>query len=455
MKTKITLLLLATLFVATGMQAEITCDGKLTVTEITSNSITVTWNKATSTSTPQNELKYSPYYIIGGTAVPFLTTLTDAGTYTYTELLSDTKYSLGIEVKDNSGQKGYYSVNDITTKFAIVPVTGVKFNQPPNFFTEGQAQTLDYIVSPANATNKKVTLTSSNPSVIAAISGTDLVAVVAISAGTATITITTEDGGFTDTRDVTVAIPVTGVWLNKTTLSLVRGEKETLVATVAPTDATNKTVTWSSDNPAIAHVDPGTGEIQAISAGSAVITAKTFNGDFTATCTVTITAPSKPVTGITLPTATLNMEKGDKITLTPTIAPADASIKGVSWTSSNKAVATVSASGEVVAVGGGSATIIATTNDGGFTATCEITVTGPPIGVEDAEKAGTYAAISADILYVTSPVAESISIYSITGALLYTTNKPSGEFQIPLVIAGNTILIIEGSSGWVQKVIKK
>ena len=596
------------------------CDNILTVTEITSNSVTVTWNKATDDFTPQNELRYRPYYRpISGSSSGFLETLVDVATYTFTGLLPDREYSFVIDVMDNSGKRNDYYVSNIKTLFAIVPVTGVVFNQPPNFFIAGETQTLDYIVSPTNATNKKVTLTSSDPGIITIPTGT--ATLVAVSSGTATITITTEDGGFTDTRDVTVAVPATGVSLNKTTLALVRGQRETLVAAVAPTDATNKTVTWSSDKPAIVAVDPGTGEIQtpnigsavitaktidgnftatctvtvtapskpvtgvtlpatltlspgeketltpvitptdatvkdvwwivglssiatvsasgevtavepgttivtvhsfdgnltstctvtvtppvtgvslnkatlslvrgeketlvatvtpaeaknktvtwssdntaiaaidsetgeiqAVSVGSAIITAKTVDGNFTATCTITITAPSKPVTGVALPTATLNMEKGNKITLTPAIAPADASIKGVSWTSSNKAVATVSASGEIVAVGGGSATITATTNDGGFTATCAITVTGP-IGVEVAEKADTYAAISADILYVTSPAAETISIYSITGSLLYTTNKPSGEIQIPLMVKGS-ILIVKGSSGWVQRVIK-
>ena len=83
--------------------------------------------------------------------------------------------------------------------------------------------------------------------------------------------------------------PVSGVSLNKTTLSLVAGTNETLTATVAPTDATNKEVTWSSSNEAVATVDAA-GKVTAVVAGTADITATTKDGGKTATCSVTVTA---------------------------------------------------------------------------------------------------------------------------------------------------------------------
>jgi uncharacterized protein (TIGR02145 family) len=90
------------------------------------------------------------------------------------------------------------------------------------------------------------------------------------------------------------AIAVTGVSLNETTLSLAEGDSETLTATVSPANATNKTVTWSSNNSAVATVDVS-GKVTALKAGSAVITVTTSDGDRTATCTVTITGePDEP-----------------------------------------------------------------------------------------------------------------------------------------------------------------
>ncbi|MDR2652534.1 MAG: Ig domain-containing protein [Prevotellaceae bacterium] len=83
-------------------------------------------------------------------------------------------------------------------------------------------------------------------------------------------------------------VPVTGVTLNKTTLTLAIGEKETLVATVSPSDATNKNVTWSSSNAYIAAINTQTGEVTGIANGTATITATTQDGSSTATCEVTV-----------------------------------------------------------------------------------------------------------------------------------------------------------------------
>lgn len=97
-------------------------------------------------------------------------------------------------------------------------------------------------------------------------------------------------GGGDDNTDGD-SVAVTGVTLNKTELTLTAGEEETLVATVAPEDATDKTVTWTSSAPEIATVTNG--KVIAVSAGSATITVKTNDGAKTATCTVTV----NPATG--------------------------------------------------------------------------------------------------------------------------------------------------------------
>ena len=83
-------------------------------------------------------------------------------------------------------------------------------------------------------------------------------------------------------------IPVTGVSLDKNTLEINEGETAQLTATVAPSNATNKSVTWSSSDPSIATVSGGT--VTAVAAGTATITVTTVDGNKTATCAVTVNA---------------------------------------------------------------------------------------------------------------------------------------------------------------------
>ena len=98
----------------------------------------------------------------------------------------------------------------------------------------------------------------------------------------------------------------------------------------------------------------------------------------------------EPVTGVTLDEDAVNLEKGQQTTLTATVAPADAYNKNVTWSSDNPAVATVSSAGVVTAVAAGNATITATTVDGGFTDTCDVTVTAPLKSYPE----GTYKAVA-------------------------------------------------------------
>jgi len=166
------------------------------------------------------------------------------------------------------------------------------------------------------------------------------------------------------------AVAVTGVALNKTTLALTVGASEALTATVAPSSATNKAVTWSTSNAAIATVNNGT--VTGVAAGTATITATTQDGNRTATCAVTVTPVA--VTGVSLNKTATTIAVGGTETLVATVAPSNAGNKGVTWTTSNAAIATVN-NGTVTGVAAGTATITATTQDGNKTATCAVTVT--------------------------------------------------------------------------------
>jgi uncharacterized protein YjdB len=247
-------------------------------------------------------------------------------------------------------------------------VTAVTLDSTSLTLVEGDSQTLTATISPSNAENQKVLWSSSNASVATVREGV----VTAVKAGTATITVKSDDGGKTATCEVTVianGIPVTGVTLDKTSYEMTVGDEFTLSATVTPDNATNKNVSWSSSNSSVATVDNG--KVTAVKVGTATITVKTEDGGKTATCEIIV--KSIPVEGVTLDKTSIEITEGEEIRLTATVTPDNATNKNVSWSSSNSSVATVD-NGKVTAVKAGTATITVRTEDGGKTASCEVTV---------------------------------------------------------------------------------
>ena len=234
---------------------------------------------------------------------------------------------------------------------------------------KGQSASLSYDIQPADASVKDVTWISSSPSV-ATVDETGLVK--AVDVGTATITVATNDGWKTATCSVKVnPVSVTGVSLNKTSLTMKVGDTQTLVATVSPSDAADKSVSWSSNNTSVASVS-SSGVVTAKAVGTATITVKTKDGDKTATCSVTVNPIN--VTGVSLNKNSMSLLVGETQTLTATVSPNNATDKSVTWSSNNTSVASVSSSGVVTAKAVGTATITVKTNDGGKTATCSVTV---------------------------------------------------------------------------------
>ena len=154
---------------------------------------------------------------------------------------------------------------------------------------KGRAHQLTATVSPDDATSTEVTWKSSNTNV-ATVSAAGKV--VAKGKGTATITCTAKDGsGITATCKVTVKIPVSSVKLNRSTASIYKGKKLTLKATVGPSNANNKAVTWKSSNTKVAVVS-AKGVITARGKGAATITCTAKDGSGKkATCKVTVKLP--------------------------------------------------------------------------------------------------------------------------------------------------------------------
>ncbi len=170
----------------------------------------------------------------------------------------------------------------------IVEPTGISLSASRLSVREGESSVLKATITPSNATYQNVTWTSSNPSV-ATVSGGNIVG---LSIGTTTIKASTYDNKYSATCTVTVTentsiVKPTGINADKSSLELVAGSTGQITATVLPSDATNKTVTWSSDNESVAKVN-SSGTVTAVAEGVATITAATFNG-YKATCTVTVT----------------------------------------------------------------------------------------------------------------------------------------------------------------------
>ena len=255
-----------------------------------------------------------------------------------------------------------------------VAVSGVSLNAESVELKEGENVQLIATVSPKNADNKEVIWSSSNLSIATVEDGK----VTALKEGVATITVKTDDGGKTATCKVTVkakVFPVESVTLDKTSMQVTEGDEFTLKATVKPENATNRNISWSSSNTAVATVEDG--KVTALKEGVATITVKTDDGGKTATCEVTVNAKVFPVESVTLDKTSMQMTEGDEFTLKATVKPDNATNKTISWSSSNTAVATV-ADGKVTAIKEGKATITVKTDDGGKTATCEVTVKARP-----------------------------------------------------------------------------
>ncbi len=159
--------------------------------------------------------------------------------------------------------------------------------------------------------------------------------------------------------------------------NLTVGSTRILSATVLPSNATNKNVTWSSSNASVASVS-STGVVTAVGAGTATITATTVSGSKTSTCAVTSVSATVIPTSVSISGCPgSNMAIGNTANLNETVSPSNATNKNVTWSSSNTSVATVSNTGLVTAVAAGSATITVTTVSGSKTSTCGVTVTAP------------------------------------------------------------------------------
>ena len=234
----------------------------------------------------------------------------------------------------------------------------------------GETGWLGVTYNPSNATDKVLYWESSNEKVAKVSEGT----VTAVGKGTATLTATSRDGEKTATCTVTVdngIVELESISLKTTSLTMKTGENTTIYVTYNPSNVTDKVLYWKSSNENVARVSEG--NVTAVGAGTATVTATSRDGGKTATCKVTVGDGTVSLQSLSLKTTSLTMKPGESTTIYAVYNPSNVTDKVLYWSSSNTNVARVS-EGNVTAIGNGTATITATSRDGGKTATCTITV---------------------------------------------------------------------------------
>ncbi len=281
-----------------------------------------------------------------------------------------------ITASNTNGQSAQCVVSVNNTEIAI---NSVVLNKTNTTIRINSAETLRATINPITTTqDRTITWHSDNPEV-ALVSSTGLVS--ALQPGKATITATTSNG-LSKTCEVNVISEIVSVTLNKTALVLEEGVSQSLRATINPSNTTDsKVVTWRTSNARVATVDQN-GEISAVSEGYATITAVSANGK-RAECKITVVRPVElnPITSVSLNKDKLALVAGREETLIPVINPTNTTDdKTLTWTSSNKEVATVDENGKVKALTSGTTTITVTTTNN-KSATCVVSVNVPIEGV--------------------------------------------------------------------------
>jgi gliding motility-associated-like protein len=269
-----------------------------------------------------------------------------------------------------SGQMGSGLVNAFQAVSDFVAVTGITL--PANHSVQvGRTDTLHADIQPADATDRRIQWTSSDPGIATIDEKKGIVT--GIAEGAATITGTTNDGGFTATTIVAV-VPVLAdsIRLAPQALMLNNGTTNRVAVLYYPSDVTQKKVEWHSRNTDIAEVDSHTGQITGVNLGSAYIVATIKDGTAEEdSCLVTVV---QPVTGVELlPAGAIRLVKSDTLTLHAEIIPFDAQNKNVSWRTSASKVVTVN-DGLLTAKAVGAATITVRTDDGDIPATAQVEV---------------------------------------------------------------------------------
>ncbi len=246
---------------------------------------------------------------------------------------------------------GLMATCEVTVFIPFIPIESLSLDRSEVVIEKGRTISLTPTIIPENASDNTVSWKSSNNRIV---SVSQQGVITAIAGGNATIIASA--GDFTATCIVTVVVPVTSIVLSQQLLTLTEGEQYSLTATIIPSDATNPTITWSSDNTSVATIDSN-GTITAVSEGTSIITASA--DEVTVNCMVTINKKVIPVSSLTIEPSTVTLNVGESMALSALILPTDATEQTIKWSTSNNGVAEVNSDGIIRAVAPGIATITA------------------------------------------------------------------------------------------------
>lgn len=192
-----------------------------------------------------------------------------------------------------------------------------------------------------------------------------------------TCTVTAKSGDYELTCEINVSrtkVATKGIKLDKSSITVIRATSQQLNPTISPSDATDRSVTWSSSNSKIASVDSN-GIVTGKNVGTCTITAKTKSGGYKATVAVEVVKSAIEIDDISMRYETLEMKAGDSDVLTVDVYPENATNTSVAWKSSRTAVVSVDSNGNIQALKKGTATITAySVKDSSIYAECTVTV---------------------------------------------------------------------------------
>ena len=308
------------------------------------------------------------------------------------------------------------------------PITGLNFAITTDTIPMQINSELDVqaVATPANADNINtlqwsiVPIAPATPGLVTIASNSGLTVKIqsATTPGIARLTVTSTNG-VTANRVIKVLDPihVTAMTIDKDTVSLPVGKKDTLTARILPAEALNKKVTWTSTNPSFAAVErltDTTAVVTGKTVGVAMIVGETEDGNFKDTCYIYV-RNAVELKAIKLDKQKIRLKLNTTDTLAVAFSPANASDQRVKFLSADTSIATVDANGVIKGLKTGTVYVSVTSLEGGFKDSCEVTVYDPNPNIETAAGVNIWSAENG--LRVQSDKARTLAVYSISGAL--------------------------------------
>jgi uncharacterized protein YjdB len=343
------------------------------------------------------------------------------------------------------GPNDPYSASIVALEASIIPLQGISIYSDSSNLYVSYKDTLKLTTTPANATNRNLVYKSSDN----AIATVDLNGVVTgKAAGTVAITATSAESNFTATKTyMVIYVPVTALTLDSTSANVFVGSTFQLNPTISPAKASNKGVIWTSSDTTVAKVSIN-GLISGIKQGDAIVTATSADKP-AITAHSNIHVANVLATGLTLQPSNAIIGERDTLRVKVDFLPANTSIKKVTWSSSNTALATVDSTGLITAIKQGTLSITVNSQDGsGVSTTLPVTVV-PFDSCGGIPNYGFESGLTNWIAY-REGVATAGAVYTLSGkghsgdkaaTMGFTTANTSLNIQDSIPVRGGSVIV--------------